>query len=96
MTRSNEDFESLYEEISAINANELIKIFSFKEDLMVLSSSMVMEGYGRYSFICFDKFASFYSKKNDFYWNNTIVDVSDPFDFISKKVDQYKALLQYY
>jgi hypothetical protein len=54
--------EPLYEESPIIDVNELINIFSFKKDLMVLNSSMRMEGYGRYSFICFDAFASFVSK----------------------------------
>jgi len=90
MTNINKFFEPLYEEIKIIPVNDLIKIFSFKKDLMVLNSSMVMEGYGRYSFICFDKFASFFSKKDLCYWNNEAIDVSNPFDFITKKIDKYK------
>ena len=54
--------EPLYEELPLSNVDDLITLFSDKKDLMVLSSTMQMEGYGRYSFICFDSFWSFSCK----------------------------------
>ena len=82
--------EPLYEESPITDVNELINIFSFKKDLMVLNSSMKMEGYGRYSFICFDAFASFVSKGEKYYWNNEIVDISNPLDFINERINEYE------
>lgn len=72
--------EPLYEELLDCNVAELIKLFSDKKDLMLLTSTMQMEGYGRYSFICFDSFWSFSSKGED----------SNPFDVINKKLDEFK------
>jgi para-aminobenzoate synthetase component 1 len=82
--------EPLYEEILTFDVNNLIKLFFMKDDLMVLNSSMVMEGYGRYSFICFDGFASFSSKGSNHYWNDKLIDIQNPFDFISEMVNKYK------
>tara|TARA_R110002126_G_scaffold222360_3_gene367546 strand:- start:3989 stop:5407 length:1419 start_codon:yes stop_codon:yes gene_type:complete len=90
MKSKSEYIEPLYEEIINFDVDNLIRIFFFKNDLMVLNSSMVMEGYGRYSFICFDNFASFSSKGNEHYWNNESIDVCNPFDFISEKINEYK------
>ncbi len=80
----------LYEELPSANLYDLINLFSHKKDLMVLSSSMRMDDYGNYSFICFDSFASFSSKDNQHYWNNERVETQAPFDFINKKLNHYK------
>lgn len=82
--------EPLYEEIPFITVNDLIKIFSFKKDLMVLNSAMKMEGYGQHSYLCFDAFASFFSKGKTYYWNNELVNICNPFDFINDRINEYK------
>lgn len=82
--------EPSYEEIPITEVDELIKIFSFKNDLMVLNSSKKMEDYGRYSFICFDAYASFVSKGEKYYWNNELVGICDPLDFINEQINEYK------
>jgi len=73
--------EPLYEELAEFNVNELITCFSDKKDLMVLSSTMQMECYGRYSFICFDSFWSFSSKGEQ---------NQNPFDVINEKLNEYQ------
>lgn len=83
--------EPRYEALSSSNVSELINLFSFKKDLMVLTSAMQMEDHGKYSFICFDSFASFSSKEGNHYWNNERIDIHDPFDFINEKLKQYKV-----
>ncbi len=74
------NIEPLYEEIPISNVNDLIKLFSDKKDLMVLTSAMQMEGYGRYSFICFDSFWSFSSKGGQ---------NQNPFDVINEKFEAF-------
>jgi para-aminobenzoate synthetase component 1 len=77
----NQKPEPLHEKIAISNINQLISLFSDKKDLMVLSSSRLMEGYGRYSWICFDAFWSF-SSKGKFDQN--------PFDIIQDYMDTFK------
>ena len=82
MMINNTDYiEPLYEALAITNVDDLIKLFSDKKDLMVLTSSMQMDGYGSYSFICFDSFWSFSSKGEC---------NQDPFDVINKKLNEYK------
>ena len=83
------EYEPLYDTIPITDLNELIRLFSFKEDLMVLGSSMNRDDYGRYSFICFDAFASFVSKGKKHYWNNDIIEISNPFHFINDQIKEY-------
>lgn len=83
--------EPLYEELPFSTTNDLIHLFSYKNDLMVLNSSMQMEDYGNHSFICFDSFASFSSKNNQHYWNNERIENIDPFDFLNEKLNHYKT-----
>lgn len=88
----NEEYpELLYEKVRGYDLKDIIKAFSSKEDLIFLNSSMLMEEHGKHSFICFDAFASFTSKGNRFFWNNTKVDIQDPFDFINAKVEEYRT-----
>lgn len=82
--------EPIYEEIKNYNIKHLMKLFAFKKDLVILSSSRLMDDYGRYSFISFDAFASFYTKGVNCYWNNKKIEVSDPFAFINKEINKYK------
>ena len=70
----------LYEELPETNLDCLIQLFSNKKDLMVLSSSLQMDGYGRYSYLCFDSFWSFSSKGEQ---------EQNPFDVINKKLREY-------
>ncbi len=70
----------LYEELPETSLDSLIALFSNKKDLMVLSSSLQMDGYGRYSYICFDSFWSFSSKGEQ---------KQNPFDVINKKLREY-------
>ncbi len=83
--------EPLYEPLPATNVSDIIHLFAGKTDLMVLTSAMQMEGYGRYSFICFDAFASFSSKGNQHYWNHQPIDIHDPFAFLNEKINAYKS-----
>ena len=78
-----------YAELPISSVNDLVKLFSFKKDLMVLNSSMQMDDQGRYSFICFDAFASFSSKGCNHYWNNERINIIEPFDFLNKKISEY-------
>ena len=82
--------EPIYEQITNYDINQLFKIFAYKKDLVILSSARLMDDYGRYSFICFDAFASFATKGFKFYWNNQKIELSDPFAFINKKINKYK------
>lgn len=82
--------EPLYEKITIYNVTNLIKILSDKKDLMVLSSSKLMNGYGKYTYICSDSFASFKAKNGVFFWNNVKIDIKDPFQFINEKHNTYK------
>ena len=83
-------YEALHKEISFNGIEELLDIFFFKKDLIVLSSSDVMNDHGRYSFICFDSFASFSTKNHDYYWNNKKISINDPFNFIKNKINKFK------
>ncbi len=71
----------LYEELMLTNVDDVIKLFADKKDLMVLTSTQQMQGFGRYSFICFDSFWTF-SLKNTF--------DTDPFICIQQHLDTYK------
>lgn len=79
----------LYECIPFHNITQLTKLFAFKQDLMVLDSSMELSNYGRFSFICFDAFACFRSKGTHYYWNNHKVSCTNPFDFITERMRDY-------
>lgn len=68
---------------------DLIRLFAHKNDLIVLHSAVAMPEYGRYSFICFDAFATFIAKGESFLWNNERIAISDPFLFIQNKLHQY-------
>ncbi len=81
MINTTNHIEPIYEELAEFNVDALIKLFSDKKDLMVLTSSMQMEGYGKYSFICFDSFWSF-SCKGEL--------KQEPFDIINDKLNEYK------
>lgn len=82
--------EPLFEEIPPADINALINLFSDKKDLMVLNSSRHADDFGRYSFICFDTFASFSCKGNQYFWNNACVDIHEPFDFLNEKINAWK------
>ncbi len=82
---------ALYEEIIPFNLDQLITLFSSKKDFILLNSAMIMNEYGRYSYLCFDAFATFHSKKKQFFWNNERIDISDPFNFISQKISDYQT-----
>ena len=56
MEENIECYDVLYEEIDILKVDELIEIFSTKEDLIVLNSERLMDDHGRYSFVCFDSF----------------------------------------
>ncbi len=81
MINNTDHIEPVYEELAITNVDDIIRLFSDKKDLMVLTSSMQMDGYGSYSFICFDSFWSFSSKGEC---------NQDPFDVINKKLSEYK------
>ncbi len=80
----------VYEKITIRKIEYIIEIFSFKNDLMVLSSSRIMKDYGNYSFVCFDSFGSFLAKDKNYFWNNERIETNNPFDFINSKMDEYK------
>ncbi len=90
MNENTVGYTSLYEKIKIEKVEELIKIFSYKHDLMILNSALTMPGYGQYSYICFDAFSSFLAKNKTFIWNNQPIDIDDPFDFINTQIDHYK------
>lgn len=90
MTEHEKYPEPLYERSPMIDVNELTKLFSFKKDLMVLNSSMKMQGYGACSFLCFDAFASFVAKEGKYYWNDERIEVHHPFDFINERIREYQ------
>ena len=78
-----------FEKFTLENTETFIQRFSSKSDLLVLNSSKIMEGYGRYSYICFDAFATFIAKEGRFIWNGTPLDIPCPFEFIQRKIDEY-------
>lgn len=78
-----------FEEIAVYDLFWLIEVFKFKEDLIVLASTMFTEEDGRYSFIGFDSFNSFSAKGKHFYWNKKIISLKDPFLFLQEKMAAY-------
>jgi len=82
--------QPLYQPCRLMGVFELMRLFSDQKDLSVLQSAAPLHGQGRYSFICFDAFASFFSKGKTYYWNHTAMDIDDPFDFIDEQIKQYK------
>lgn len=81
----------LYEAIPIQDTNELIELFQFKNDLMVLNSATEQTEYGQCSFVCFDAFACFLSKGNEHYWNHHRIDITNPFDFINERLQDYRT-----
>lgn len=79
----------IFESINLSDVDTFMTLFASKKDLMLLNSAKLMEGYGEYSFICFDAFASFWAKGRDYYWNNEKIKVQNPFDFINAKMKEY-------
>lgn len=90
MEENIECYDVLYEEIDILKVDELIEIFSTKEDLIVLNSERLMDDHGRYSFVCFDSFACFNAKKEKYFWNNEVAHIDNPFDFIDEQIKKYK------
>ncbi len=84
-------FNLFYNEITIHDVDVLSNIFAHKRDLIILSSRTKMKDHSQYSFICFDSFASFRTKNLQSYWNNHLVNVGNPFDFINKKIKQYQV-----
>lgn len=78
-----------FEAIDLDHPNKLIQLFASKTDLLLLTSSKTMEGYGRYSYICFDAFATFTAKEGAFLWNGTPLETPCPFEFIRQKINEY-------
>lgn len=78
-----------FEEISIEHPNKLFQLFTSKTDLLLLTSSQTMENDGRYSYICFDAFATFIAKEKLFLWNSESIEIHCPFEFIREKMNEY-------
>src|SRR3989338_7049495 len=78
-----------FEEVNIEHPDRLFQLFTSKTDLLLLTSSQTMENYGRYSYICFDAFATFIAKKDLFLWNGESFEIHCPFEFIREKMNEY-------
>lgn len=80
----------LSEPLIISNWKDLIHIFSSKSDLVMLNSAKTMPEYGRYSYLCFDAFATFMAKEGDFFWNDEPIHLHCPFEFLKQKLNEFQ------